>query len=182
MIKLTLDRQDFLCAIEGFARGSHLRQHVWHEIVYKSIPQLSDDDMDFLWTYMFRDFRGFYFHEIQGKRYKHCGADDFFRALAILHRGNRYLVRHRSDEKGHTRFAICYRYNGKYCPLYEGKKPSKKLCRWYCYVPDEIIISVEKQPMPYNRFVPSNMKDAWNDLEMYDKPLEEAFNGKTENF
>lgn len=33
MINLFLDRHDFLFAVEGFARGSHLRQHVWGEIV-----------------------------------------------------------------------------------------------------------------------------------------------------
>lgn len=45
MINLSLNRHDFLYAVEGFASGSHLRQHVWQEIVYKSIPQMSDDDM-----------------------------------------------------------------------------------------------------------------------------------------
>lgn len=38
MIFLFLDHHDFLYAVEGFARGSHLRQHVWRDIVYKSIP------------------------------------------------------------------------------------------------------------------------------------------------
>ena len=47
MINLSLDKFDFLYAVEGFARGSHLRQHVWEKIVYKSIPQMSEDDMDF---------------------------------------------------------------------------------------------------------------------------------------
>lgn len=54
MINLSLNRKDFLYAVEGFASGSHLRQHVWQEIVYKSIPQMSDDDMDYFWFYMRR--------------------------------------------------------------------------------------------------------------------------------
>lgn len=62
MINLSLGRHDFLNAVEGFARGSHLRQHVWQEIVYKSIPQMSDDDMDFLWFYMRRDIFECYFY------------------------------------------------------------------------------------------------------------------------
>lgn len=173
MIKLKLDRQDFLCAIEGFARGSHLRQHVWQEIVYRSLPQLSEADMDFLWTYIYRDFRGFYVSEVGGMRHTYCGAEDFFRALAILHRGNRYLVRYKSNKVGYTRFAICYRYGGRYCPLYNGKKPTKKLCPWTCYLPDEVIVNVEKLPMPENPFVPYNAEEAWNDLEMYDKPITE---------
>lgn len=32
MITFTLDRFDFLSAVEGFACGSHLRQHVWEQI------------------------------------------------------------------------------------------------------------------------------------------------------
>ena len=55
MINLTLDHHDFLFAVEGFARGSHLRQHVWENIVYKSILQMSYDDMDYLWFFMRRD-------------------------------------------------------------------------------------------------------------------------------
>lgn len=47
MIKLTFDRFDFLSAVEGFARGSHLRQHVWKEVVFKNIYQMSDDEQDF---------------------------------------------------------------------------------------------------------------------------------------
>lgn len=50
MIKLSLDKFDFLCAVEGFARGSHLRQHVWEQIVYKSIPQMSKEDINFCCT------------------------------------------------------------------------------------------------------------------------------------
>lgn len=73
MINLSLDRHDFLYAVEGFARGSHLRQHVWQEIVYKSIPQMSDDDMDFLWFYMRRDIFERYFYELNGKKNTHFG-------------------------------------------------------------------------------------------------------------
>lgn len=47
MIKLYLNRHDFVSAVEGFARGSHLRQHVWCEIVFHNIPQMTDDDIDF---------------------------------------------------------------------------------------------------------------------------------------
>ena len=43
MINLNLDRHDFVAAVEGFAHGSHLRQHVWSKIVFLSIPQMTDD-------------------------------------------------------------------------------------------------------------------------------------------
>lgn len=67
MINLSLNRKDFLYAVEGFASGSHLRQHVWQEIVYKSIPQMSDDDMDYFWFYMRRDIFERYFYELNGE-------------------------------------------------------------------------------------------------------------------
>lgn len=47
MIDLSLDRHDFVACVEGFAHGSHLRQHVWREIVFRNIPQMTDDEMDF---------------------------------------------------------------------------------------------------------------------------------------
>ena len=47
MIDLSLDRYDFVACVEGFAHGSHLRQHVWREIVFRNIPQMTDDEMDF---------------------------------------------------------------------------------------------------------------------------------------
>lgn len=84
MINLSLDRHDFLCAVEGFAHGSHLRQHVWKEIVYKSISQMSDDDMDFLWFFMRRDIFECYFYELNGKKNTHFGYEDFMHALAAL--------------------------------------------------------------------------------------------------
>ena len=61
MIKLTFDRFDFLSAVEGFARGSHLRQHVWKEVVFKNIYQMSDDEQDFFWYIMRRDLWECYF-------------------------------------------------------------------------------------------------------------------------
>lgn len=61
MIKVSFNHHDFLFAIEGFVRGSHLRQHVWRNIVYKAIPQMSADDMDFLWFFLRRDTFGVYF-------------------------------------------------------------------------------------------------------------------------
>ena len=63
MISLRLDRFDFVSAVEGFARGSHLRQHVWEQIVYPSIPQMCLDEMDFLWYVFRRDLWDNYFYK-----------------------------------------------------------------------------------------------------------------------
>lgn len=112
MINLSLGRHDFLNAVEGFARGSPLRQHVWQEIVYKSIPQMSDDDMDFLWFYMRRDIFKQYFYELNGKKNTHVGYEDFMHALAALHRGNRYKITFRSEADNALHNALCYRFDG----------------------------------------------------------------------
>lgn len=69
MIHLHLDRFDFVSAVEGFARGSHLRQHVWKQIVYPSIPQMSLDEMDFLWYFFRRDFWPHYFFDLMEQSY-----------------------------------------------------------------------------------------------------------------
>lgn len=92
MITICLDRHEFLYAIEGFARGSHLRQYVWQDIVWKSIPQMSDDDMDFLWYFMRRNLWECYFNNIRGELHRDVGWKDFLRVMAVLHRGNRHKV------------------------------------------------------------------------------------------
>ena len=106
MISLFLDHHDFLYAVEGFARGSHLRQHVWRDIVYKSIPQMSDDDLDYLWYFMRRDLFGCYFYELNGKRHTHVGHEDFLHALAALHRGNRNKVLFVSEAHKESHIAL----------------------------------------------------------------------------
>lgn len=73
MIDLSLDRHDFVAAVEGFAHGSHLRQHVWREMVFRNIPQMTDDDMDFFWFIFRRNLWDCYFCEINGRMTKHCG-------------------------------------------------------------------------------------------------------------
>lgn len=94
MIKVSFNHHDFLFAIEGFVRGSHLRQHVWRNIVYKAIPQMSADDMDFLWFFLRRDTFGVYFCQNS----PHFGYYDFMHVLAALHRGNRYKVLFSSED------------------------------------------------------------------------------------
>ena len=66
MINLNFDRFDFASAVEGFANGSHLRQHVWREHVFRSIQQMTDDEMDFLWFIFRRNLWDCYFREREG--------------------------------------------------------------------------------------------------------------------
>lgn len=184
MINLSLNRKDFLYAVEGFASGSHLRQHVWQEIVYKSIPQMSDDDMDYFWFYMRRYIFERYFYELNGKKNTHFGYEDFMHALAALHRGNRYKVTFYSEIEHKQLQALCYRFEGEYHPLYlyiggkvVGKtKKSSGLQSFNASVPDEWIKAVAKHKMPKNEHVELCREEWWSDLEIYDN-FKTTYNG-----
>ena len=110
MIDLSLDRYDFVAAVEGFARGSHLRQHVWHSIVYLNMPQMSDDEMDFFWFIFRRNLWDCYFREDNGNITKQCGHRDYLHALAALHRGNRHKVTFYPGSIKHPITCECYRF------------------------------------------------------------------------
>lgn len=167
MIQVCFDIHEFLYAIEGFARGSHLRQHVWEEFVYRSIPQMSDDEMDFLWFYMRRDLWECYFYEIGGKPCTHVGHEDFLHAMAALHRGNRYKVKFISETDNKQHEAICYRFDGHYRPLFMGR--SKNVESYNAYIPNDWVKTVKKQPMPENRHVEYGKEAWWTDLSVYEE-------------
>lgn len=173
MIKLTFDRFDFLSAVEGFARGSHLRQHVWKEVVFKNIYQMSDDEQDFFWYIMRRDLWECYFgftKHMNGTS-KQCGWDDYLHALAALHRGNRYVVTFlgASDRKRHK--ALCYKYNEKYRPLSVGRLCRKNQQSFYSYIDEKDILLVVKLGKVENRYVPDTHQNWWaDDLALYDHP------------
>lgn len=166
MISLSLDHHDFLYAVEGFARGSHLRQHVWRDIVYKSIPQMSDDDLDYLWYFMRRDLFDCFFYELNGVRRTHVGHEDFLHALAALHRGNRYLVRFipEADKKVHS--ALCYRFQNQYHPLFLTSGKDRSLQPYNAYIPT--VKFAKRLPFPANRYVQAEHEHWWANLDMYD--------------
>lgn len=166
MISLSLDHHDFLYAVEGFARGSHLRQHVWRDIVYKSIPQMSDDDLDYLWYFMRRDLFDCFFYELNGVRRTHAGHEDFLHALAALHRGNRYLVRFipEADKKAHS--ALCYRFQNQYRPLFLTSGKDRSLQPYNAYIPT--VKFAKRLPFPDNRYVPAEHEHCWTHLDLYD--------------
>lgn len=170
MIKLSFDHHDFLFAVEGFARGSHLRQHVWEEIVYKSIPQMSDDDMDYFWFFMRRDLWGCYFYEPNGKRNTRVGYEDFVHALAALHRGNRYKVTFRSEADNKLHQALCYRFNGEFHPLsyINRSKKGKELQGFNAVIPNDWIKVAAKYKMPENKYIECGKEHWWTDLDVYD--------------
>lgn len=161
MIKLLLDKHDFVSAVEGFAHGSHLRQHVWRDIVYKSIPQMTVDEMYFFWYIFRRNLWDCYFYNSQ----RRCGWEDYLHALAALHLNNRYNVIFKSDKMKNKEEVICYRFDGKYRPLFL----KDELQSFDSYIPKEWIISVDSHPIrTENPFIQDGKEEWWRDLSVYD--------------
>ena len=170
MINLSLDPHDFVAAVEGFARGSHLRQHVWEEIVYKSIPQMSETDLDFFWFVFRRNLYDSYFYEIEGKTISRVGAEDYLHALAALHRGNRSYVNIKCATDGKKHKALCYTFQGQLRPLYvDGKNV---LQRFGAFIPDVWVLKQTVIPIPHNDYVDESKEDWWTDLTIYNKEIE----------
>lgn len=176
MISLSLDRHDFVSAVEGFAHGSHLRQHVWREIVFRNIPQMTDDDMDFFWYIFRRNLWDCYFRLRDGKMVCEYGSEDYLHALAALHRGNHYTILFQSPDMKGQYEVTAYRFNGLYRPLFQPHLAtftftSKYIARFTSYIPDEWIQKKEKIHffMPNNKFVPDGRKSWWTDLDVYEK-------------
>lgn len=167
MIDLSLDRHDFVAAVEGFAHGSHLRQHVWSEIVFRSIPQMTDDEMNFFWFIFRRNLWDCYFREVNGRMTKHCGHEDYLHTLAALHRGNRYKVTFQPDTLKQPMTAECYRFAGLYRPLrIPGLK--SRMASFDSYVPREWIKDVVTYEIPHNKYVQEGKEEWWTNLDVYD--------------
>lgn len=168
MIELSLNRHDFVSAVEGFAHGSHLRQHVWSEIVFSSIPQMTEDEMDFFWFIFRRNLWDCYFREYNGCITKRCGHEDYLHALAALHRGNRYQVKFCRDRLDQPRAIECYRFGGCYRPFPEHWKKDTCWVSFNSFIPAEWIVDARQEPMPANRCVDESKIDWWTDLSVYD--------------
>lgn len=167
MIDLSLNRHDFVSAVEGFAHGSHLRQHVWREIVFLNIPQMTDDDMDFFWYIFRRNLWNCYFREVNGRMTKYCGYEDYLHALAALHRGNRYKVTFQPDNLKQPMTAECYRFGGHYRPLRIPGQESR-MASFDSIIPPEWIKDVVILLMPHNKYVQEGKEDWWTNLCVYD--------------
>lgn len=168
MINLNLDRHDFVAAVEGFAHGSHLRQHVWSDIVFLSIPQMTDDEMDFFWFIFRRNLWDCYFYkDNNGSIAKRCGHEDYLHALAALHRGNRYKVTCHTLATKNPIMVECYRFGGYYRPLHPyGLKD--RMASFNSFIPTEWIVEAVAEPMPQNEYVEMGKEKWWSDLNIYD--------------
>ena len=167
MINLSLDRYDFVSAVEGFAHGSHLRQHVWSNIVFPSIPQMTDEEMDFFWFVFRRNFWDCYFRENNGCITKRCGHRDYLHALAALHRGNRYKVTCHLLNTIHPITVECYRFGGYYRPL---RSPGldDRMASFNSFISTGWIVEAVAEPMPQNKYVEIGKEKWWTDLSIYD--------------
>ena len=167
MIELSLNRHDFVSAVEGFAHGSHLSQHVWSEIVFPSIPQMTDEEMDFFWFIFRRNLWDCYFREVDGHITNHCGHRDYLHALAALHRGNRYKVTFYPATQKNPVTVECYRFGGYYRPL---RSPGleDRMASFNSFIPAEWIVDIHLEPMPQNKCVEIGKEKWWTDLSVYD--------------
>ena len=168
MINLSLDRHDFVAAVEGFARGSHLRQHVWSEIVFPSIPQMTDDEMDFLWFIFRRNLWDCYFYKDKnGRITKRCGNEDYLHTLAALHRGNRYKVTFYPETQKNPMTVECYRFGSYYRPLHPHGL-NDRMASFNSFIPTEWIMKIVAMPMPQNKYVEIGKEKWWTDFSIYD--------------
>ena len=167
MINLSLDRHDFVACVEGFAHGSHLRQHVWSEIVFRSIPQMTEDEMDFLWFIFRRNLWDCYFREVDGRIDKYVGHEDYLHALAALHLGNRYKVTFCPENIKDPMTIECYRFGGYYRPL---RTPGldDRMASFNSFIPTEWIVEAVAEPMPQNEYVEIGKEKWWADFSIYE--------------
>ena len=168
MINLSLDRHDFVAAVEGFAHGSHLRQHVWSELVFPSISQMTDDEMDFLWFIFRRNLWDCYFYKDKnGRITKRCGHEDYLHTLAALHRGNRYKVTFYPETQKNPMTVECYRFGGYYRPL-RSRGLDDRMASFNSFIPVEWIVEAVAEPMPQNEYVEIGKEKWWTDFSIYD--------------
>ena len=168
MINLSLDRHDFVAAVEGFAHGSHLRQHVWSEVVFPSISQMTDDEMDFLWFIFRRNLWDCYFYKDKnGRITKRCGHEDYLHTLAALHRGNRYKVTFYPETQKNPMTVECYRFGGYYRPL-RSRGLDDRMASFNSFIPVEWIVEAVAEPMPQNKYVEIGKEKWWTDFSIYD--------------
>ena len=168
MINLSLDRHDFVAAVEGFAHGSHLRQHVWSEVVFPSISQMTDDEMDFLWFIFRRNLWDCYFYKDKnGRITKRCGHEDYLHTLAALHRGNRCKVTFYPETQKNPMTVECYRFGGYYRPL---RSPGldDRMASFNSFIPTEWIMKIVAMPMPQNKYVEIGKEKWWTNFSIYD--------------
>lgn len=151
MINISLDLDSFIECVVGIAKGSHLRQRVWEELVFPCIPLLSKEDLEYLWYTFRRKLWNFYLDELN---LDHCrilpGAKEYLHVLAALHSGNRYRVKYHCDQLKKDITVECYRFDGKYY-IIDGSAYAPFLYSTFnSFVESEK--EIEASPIPYSPY------------------------------
>lgn len=126
-IMMRMDAAQVLYYLEGCARGSHLRQGCWRDMI-DLYPKMSQKMRNFIYTYAKRDIAPI-FEMTYNDGLHPCGAEDFFQFLACFDKDNRYMVIAKEENK--EEWINAYLYNDKY---YDGK----------FFIDEEYITSIEK--------------------------------------
>ena len=150
MVTIELDKHDLLSHIEGFARGSHLRQHIWENVVVEYMPQMIQEEKDYLWYYLRRDIWPHFF----GGHIK-FGAEYFLQAMAALHKNNYYNVYLNRPSLNGARRA--YMFQNRLYPEYGFRS----------FYNDDFIQKVEKIECKENVNVPKEDMHWWNNTDIY---------------
>ena len=104
---IDLDKHQLLYYLEGCARGSHLRQGCWHDMI-RLYPKMDQSMRDYLYKYAKRDIKP-YFDRTFSDGFRPVGADDFDQFLACFNPDNRYMVTLTDGGKTETVGAYFYR-------------------------------------------------------------------------
>lgn len=107
---IDLDKFQLLYYLEGCARGSHLRQGCWRDMI-DLYPKMEQDMRDFLYTYAKRDIAPIFASPSDGVG-RPVGADDFDMFLDCFDHNNHYMVTAEKDGQAET--AETFLYGGRY--------------------------------------------------------------------
>ena len=107
-ITIEMDSAQVLWYLEGCARGSHLRQGCWHDMI-RLYPDMSQSMRDFLYTYAKRDIAPIFEPQECMNNTRPCGAEDFDQFLACFDKDNRYKVTAQKDDLFDERETYLYR-------------------------------------------------------------------------
>lgn len=152
MKEFLLDKFELVCLLEGCARGSHLRQHIWRRMVEEWIPLMDDKDLDFTWWVCFRDLWGIFFKDNNAITY---GAEQFLQMLASLNRNNYFKITSKDTNKTYN----CYKFQGRYYLLGS----------WDALIDINNTMEIHPTEKLKDNNIPDNLYIYWLDIDIYNK-------------
>lgn len=142
MALVKLDKFEILWLCEGAMGKSHLRWSIYDKMIDEIFPILSDDEREFIYTYLKRDTSWLWEKKTIGDTMPY---EYWLQTLARYNPTNQFTVRLRNGRI--TQTADAYLWNGKYytttnrfcAPEYiksVKQKPYKQCCNKWCGVKD----------------------------------------------